>query len=59
VLVVSFASAPPNKLLVDGGMALDHEAISQAWGDMPDGIGKDLGGYDWYTTLTFRDPDEG
>jgi len=45
VSVVSFASAPPNKLLGGGGMAIDHEAINQARGDMLDSIGKDLGGY--------------
>ena len=39
--VVSFASAPPNKLLGGGGMAIDHEAINQARGDMLDSIGKD------------------
>ena len=53
-----FPPASPNKLVGGGGMAVDHEAINQAWGDMLDGIGRDLGGWNWYTTLTFRDPDE-
>jgi len=28
------------------------------WGDFLDKVGQELSGWDWYCTLTFRDPDE-
>ena len=33
------------------------EPIKAAWGDWIDGVGKELNGWDWFATLTFRDPD--
>ena len=33
------------------------DPIKAAWGDFIDQIGKDLNGWDWFCTLTFRDPD--
>lgn len=31
------------------------EQLKQAWGDFVDQVGGRKGGWDWYTTLTFRD----
>lgn len=51
-------SASPNKLGGEGCLVIDQRSISQAWGEMIEGIGNDLGGWDWFCTLTFRDPGE-
>lgn len=33
------------------------DPLKAAWGDFIDQVGKDLNGWDWFATLTFRDPD--
>jgi len=34
--------------------SLDH--LSASWGDFIDTLGRDLSGWDWFATFTFRDP---
>ncbi|MBA7630161.1 hypothetical protein ES703_37674 [subsurface metagenome] len=50
----------PLSVPLDGvmGMAPGGGGLQQAWGNFLDQIGRDLLGWDWYCTLTFRDPDE-
>jgi len=49
-----FILSPGKRSVAPGGGGV----LQQAWGDFLDQIGRDLLGWDWYCTLTFRDPDE-
>lgn len=40
----------------EGGFKGSLEPLKAAWGDFIDQVGKDLNGWDWFCTFTFRDP---
>lgn len=40
----------------DGGPRAFLEPLKAAWGNFIDQVGKDLNGWDWFSTFTFRDP---
>ena len=43
--------------VVGGGCGPSLPQIKAAWGDFMDEIGKQIGGWEWFATFTFRDPE--
>lgn len=48
--------AETKEVVGGGGSRGNLDEIKQAWGDFLEQIGKDLNGWDWFVTFTFRDP---